>query len=238
MDARLEILNDSGSLQFSSQAMNPCVAVSSSAVATSFGGSPSQRRYEISYTPRGGIRPLIAIKPGSRVMPYVYNVSTTSAYWSFLTGSAAGATMPFWIFDQPADVDLGVGLEIRADSGLLLWSLGNLPLRIVPPLITGNIPAHSGIQHPAATGVDYPMPAGRDYAVIVADPGIYWGHVYVGAGNYVLGSIGGGVQVNDNVIRVGGYLYSRESSTTTDPDYPFDMSRASCTFIPVDITHY
>ena len=161
--------------------------------------------------------------------------------WTFLTNLAAGATMQFWIFDQPVYDNTGSGLLIREDgTGRIMYCTGNKPLRIRPPFITGDMLTHDGLStaQPGAAFQDYTQPAGKVYAAIIADPAMYWTYVYVGAGRFTYSATAESVQVIDNVIRTSGLWYSRESATTTSPNHSADYFRLNRTIIPVDVTNY
>lgn len=241
-DYGFRVYGENGSIQFSNNIKNICLAAKGEATAyTPYINPVGPRRYwEITYEGTGLIVPVCAISSSLGLTPFgrtnVGNVYT----WGFLSSGNVDS-FTYYIFDEIDTNPSGYGIVVYANDGSIAYHSSRLPLRIAPPIITTPMGFRTWNTAPAADigpiSETWPLPAGRDYAVIFGTVAHYWTYMYLGGGNYYYGSNSVAARVVGNSIVTGGLWTSRDSGPST-PNPAFEVYNRQRTIIPIDVTHY
>jgi hypothetical protein len=121
MSAGLQVYNTGGVLQIDENYF--CMSLRAKATVTTSGhytGVPAFSYVDISYT---GFRPMVALRCTSAYAS-VIRVSNSGTSWTFriAVNSFSATSVTYYIFDRPAVVASGAGLEVYDASGNLTYS--------------------------------------------------------------------------------------------------------------------
>lgn len=212
----LEVYNDSGTILFNTMAKNACMfAKGTHLVTTGSSASPVGTRSILTVT--SASFPMVAFRPQGTETMCIYQVTSSGTTHSFyiMCSGTTSAAIDWWGFNFTVQGSSGCGLEVYDSTGVLTYSTGTKPLRIV------------GAQT-----------SGRSYAMI---PGGISGQAkwdpYPPVGNYRRQSHFDGVNnAGTNQVRIINFIADQDSVSTTvaSPTITYGPQN----FIIADVTNY
>jgi hypothetical protein len=83
-----------------------------------------------------GTTPLVALRSTGTLYTTIVGVAKSGSTWTFrvLTHGAGAQTFTYYVFDRPdasASASAGFGLEVYDDTGAVVWTASQKPLRLV-----------------------------------------------------------------------------------------------------------
>lgn len=135
MPTGIQIINDSGSVQISTDMKNPVLKASGNltTVTNDISGAPLvTSKATFSYTrPSTSHHPILAIRPTGRTFLLGIDGHTGLNWtWTFLSAQAVGTTIPYWLFDKDEALPASGLFEIYDASGNRFFNLNSKPMRI------------------------------------------------------------------------------------------------------------
>lgn len=242
----IAIYNTAGTIQFSSNLANIHLATKGAITVYSpfTSGQPGVRYWEVSYTPTGAARPLIAVMTNSGeggVAPFQNTFSGGQWVFSFLTESGV-TQINYWIFDRLAVPSDNFGIQVLLADGSNVWHSSQLPMRVVPPLITSDMPFKTWQTSPDTTTApiteNFPLVSGRQYAAMFGAFSNYQTYQYLGGGLYSLAYAVVTASFLSGGITTSGMWYSRETATTNSPNPSLEVHNKRRIILPIDVTNY
>lgn len=240
-DYGFRVYGDSGSIQFSNNIKNLCLAEKGPSTSwTPFASLYSNlRRWDITYTATGSSQPMIAISPtGGLVTPFGRAVSGGAYTWSFISGGDV-SSLQYYIFDEIGIVTGGYGIAVYSDDQSLSYHSSRLPMRIAMPLITSDMGfrtwSDGGLIGPIPETLEYTP--GRTYAAIIGTVANFRAYNYAGF-EYALASNSVAVRIAGSSIIASGIWTTRESATVSTPILSREVYNRRRTIIIIDVTHY
>lgn len=238
--------NEDGIIQFSSNLANIHLAAKG-AITTSASfdaGLPGVRYWEVFYTPTGAARPMVAVMTPSGqsgVAPFQNTFSAGQWKFSFLTSSDV-TQINYWIFDRlpvPSDT---FGLQVFLPDGTNVWHSSQLPMRVMPPIISSDMPFKTWRTSPATDtnpiDENFTLTSGRQYAALFGTFSNYETYLYLGGGLYAFAYAVVVARFLSGGITTSGLWYSRETVTTTTPNPALESFNSRRLILPIDVTNY
>jgi hypothetical protein len=128
-DAGLQIINDSGSVQIDQTYRNLCLRQKGTLTTTA--NLPAGGSSYGSFNVTGLTTPIIAIGGSAQATVQTYWDSANARH-SFLisTQGGIGTSVPYYIFDVPAELGSAYGFQVRDSTNKLIFDALQQPLRV------------------------------------------------------------------------------------------------------------
>lgn len=149
-NAGLQIVNDGGSVQIDQGYRNLCLRQKGNAVTT---GNLVSGTSWMSFNVSGLTSPIIAVGGAVGASAQTYWDAANSRHGFLISAiGAIGTSIPYYIFDVPAELGSTYGFQVRDTAGALIFDALQPPLRVRGFYVN-------------ASGGDSSKPSGRTYAV-------------------------------------------------------------------------
>lgn len=151
-NAGLQIINTSNTVQIDQDYRNLCLRQKGNAVTTA--SLPAGGGSYAAFNVTGLTSPIIAVGGGSAAVPQTYWDAANNRHGFLIsTVGAIGTSIPYYIFDVPAELGSTYGFQVRNSGNQLIFDALQPPLRI------------RGFYVNAGVGNYTSLTAGRTYAV-------------------------------------------------------------------------
>lgn len=103
-----------------------------------------------------GTTPLVALRSTGSIYTTLLGVAKSGTTWTFriLTWGTGSQTFTYYVFDRPngtASASAGYGLEVYDDTGAVVWTASQKPLRLVFGADLANLPSGPTYAHISST---------------------------------------------------------------------------------------
>ena len=237
--AKLVIRNSAGTVQFSTNFKNVCLAAKGTITTWSTWSSEgiTLRLFSVSYTAAGTNRPLCGVPGGA-----FFGVTNSGSVYTFsFLAPTSVSSLDYYIFDQLPILPAAAGMNLRNAANELIYSSDYKPLRI-RAIIGGScqVDTDPWITSPGGriTDESFTYESGRSYLPIITRPSFVKAYFYIGAGNYRLSTWIVSAGVSGATITQSMRRYSAESATTTSPSSAAQRFVLSRGIIVADVTNY
>jgi hypothetical protein len=150
-NAGLQIINAGNTTQIDQDYRNLCLRQKGNAVTTA--NLPAGGGSYASFNVTGLTSPIIAVGGGSAAVPQTYWDAANNRHGFLIsTGGGIGASIPYYIFDVPAELGSTYGFQVRNSANQLIFDALQPPLRVRGFYVNANANVSN-------------LTAGRTYAV-------------------------------------------------------------------------
>lgn len=232
MTAGLEIRSDAGTMQLTTNIVNPSLATSGIvATATNTITQLGRSMFTVTYTPNGSFVPMCVVRPTAIATLISQRVVNGQYQWIFVSDESIGVGQPYFIFDQPVANNQNFGLEVYNAQGQRTFVMQRYPLKAMGTQIGTDMPVSiSGLE-------DWVYPAGRTYGALFSRSAGFRRYFNAGGGAQALRGYAGGVMAITNGLRTGNIQHS-QTANTTNPDPNLERSWLQRRIVVVDLTNY
>lgn len=163
-NAGLQIINTGNSVQIDQDYRNLCLRQKGNAVTTTT--LPSGMGSYASFNVTGLTSPIIAVGGNVTAVPQTYWDAPNARHGFLLsTTGGIGTSIPYYIFDVPAELGSTYGFQVRTASGQLIFDALQPPLRVRGFYVNAGIGSYGGFAAGRSYAVAHPMFGFRAFTI-------------------------------------------------------------------------